>query len=139
MATEMIKRILFVAMVFFYLVAGINHFVMPEFYYPLIPDYLPSKVLLNSSSGALEILLAIGMLIPQTRRWSATGIILLLLVFIPSHIHFIQIGSCVNSSLCVPDWVAWIRLVVVHPVLIYWAWSFRDFNWSPVSYIEPVH
>ena len=139
MATKLIRKLGFLGMIFFYLVAGINHFIMPEFYYPLIPDYLPAKVLINGVSGSLEILLAIGMLIPWTRKWSALGIILLLLVFIPSHIYFIQIGSCVDSSLCVAEWIAWIRLVVVHPVLMFWAWCYRDFNWTQVSDNESGH
>ena len=126
----MIKKVLFGALVFFYLVAGMNHFIMPEFYYPLIPDYLPNKVVINTISGVIEILLACGLLIPNTRKWSALGIILLLLAFIPAHVHFILIGGCVDASLCVPDWVAWVRLLVIHPVLIYWAWYFKNYKWN---------
>jgi uncharacterized membrane protein len=35
-----VKKLLLVVMILFYLLAGINHFVNPEFYYPLIPPYL---------------------------------------------------------------------------------------------------
>ncbi|MHA7131429.1 DoxX family protein [Algoriphagus namhaensis] len=111
-------------MAFFYLVAGVNHFIKPEFYLPLIPDYMPDAALLNIISGVAEILGAIGLLIPATRKLAAWGIILMLVAFVPSHVYFIQIGSCVPDVLCVDEWIGWVRLIVIHPVLIYWAWIY---------------
>lgn len=110
-------------MVAFYLAAGINHFRMPEFYYPLIPDYMGYKVLLNTVSGVAEIGLAL-LLVPLiTRRAAAWGIIALLLAFLPAHIWFITQGGCLDpQGLCVPVWVAWVRLLLIHPLLLGWAW-----------------
>jgi uncharacterized membrane protein len=104
------------------LVAGINHFLNPSFYLPLIPDYLPYPVHINIISGTLEVVLAMLLLHPKLRTFGSWGIIVLLLLFIPSHIYFIQIGACVPKGLCTPLWVAWVRLIVVHPLLGYWAW-----------------
>lgn len=112
-------------MIVFYLVAGINHFWHPGFYLPLIPDYLPFKESLNLWSGIAEILLALGMIFSQSRRWAAFGLIAMLIAFVPSHIHFIQIGSCVEGGLCTPPWVAWLRLLLIHPLLMWWAWANR--------------
>ncbi|MEM9918721.1 MAG: hypothetical protein AAF990_11530, partial [Bacteroidota bacterium] len=61
----------------------------------------------------------------QSRRWAAFGLIAMLIAFVPSHIHFIQIGSCVEGGLCTPPWVAWLRLLLIHPLLIWWAWANR--------------
>lgn len=109
-------------LVLFYLAAGFNHFISPRFYLPLIPPYFPEKELLNSLSGVIEILLAIGAAMPFTRRFAAYGILAMLLAFVPAHIWFIQQGGCVDpAGLCVPGWVAWARLIVVHPLLIWWA------------------
>ena len=47
------------AMALFYVVAGLNHFVNPAFYLPLIPPYFPYHTLINVSSGVIEILLGI--------------------------------------------------------------------------------
>lgn len=114
-------------MIAFYLAAGINHFRMPEFYYPLIPDYLGNKVLLNILSGIAEILLAIGLIWVDTRKWAAFGVIALLIAFLPAHIWFITQGGCLDpNGLCVPVWVAWIRLLVIHPLLIWWGWFHRN-------------
>lgn len=110
------------AMAAFYLFAGINHFWHPDFYLPLIPEWLPQPELLNSISGVAEIACGALLFASKYRKWAGRGIIVLLIAFIPSHIHFIQIGSCVPGGLCVPAWVAWVRLLIIHPLLMGWAW-----------------
>lgn len=109
----------------FYLFAGTNHFINPAFYLDLIPDYLPYHDAINLVSGVVEIGFGIGLLFPSTRKLAALGIIAMLIAFIPSHWYFIQIGGCVDGGLCAPLWVGWVRLVIIHPLLIYWAWSCR--------------
>ncbi len=107
----------------FYVFAGVNHFVDPEFYYGLIPDYLPFPDLIIVVSGIAEIVLGIGVLFQRTRKWSSYLIVAMLISFIPSHVYFLQIGSCVEGGLCVAEWISWARLLVIHPLLIWWAWS----------------
>ncbi|GAB4420613.1 MAG: DoxX family protein [Bacteroidia bacterium] len=114
-----------VVMILFYLLGGINHFVNPGFYLLLIPGYLPWPDLLNILSGIFEVGLALALILPRTRRLAAWGIIAMLVAFIPAHIHLIQIGGCVAEGLCIPLWVVWARLVVIHPLLMAWAWSVR--------------
>ena len=82
----------------FFFIAGINHFINPDFYLPLIPKYLGYPEFINYSSGLVEVLLSIGLLLNSTRKITAYLIIGLLIVFIPSHVYFIAIGSCV------PQW-----------------------------------
>jgi uncharacterized membrane protein len=106
----------------FFVIAGSNHFINPQFYLPLIPNYLPFPEVLNYLSGVLEMVLGVGILLKSTRRIAAIAIIVLLVLFLPSHIHFIQLGSCIEEGLCVPSWMAWGRLMVIHPLLIYWAY-----------------
>lgn len=107
----------------FYVLAGINHFINPDFYLPLIPPYFENIVLVNVLAGVVEIGLGLLVIPAKTRKWGVLGIIALLIAFIPSHVYFIQIGGCVEAGLCVPAWVAWIRLLVIHPMLMYWAWQ----------------
>lgn len=120
---KLITRYLLIA---FYVFAGINHFWHAYFYYPIIPPYLQQwGYQLNSLVGILEISFGVGFLFSITRKAAAIGIILLLLAFIPTHIYIIQIGSCVPNGLCVPQWIGWVRLLIVHPILIAWAWWCR--------------
>ncbi len=121
----MLRKIGLTVMTAFYLLGGINHFWHPEFYAPLIPPYLPFHPAINLLSGLAEIVLAIGLLLPNTRSYSAYGIVLLLILFIPSHVYFIQIDGCVDDGLCAPMWVAWLRLLLIHPLLMLWAWAYR--------------
>ncbi len=112
-------------MILCYVAAGTNHFLNPNFYMPLIPAYLPFHGAINTTSGIIEISFAL-LLIPNfTRKGAAFGIIMMLIAFIPAHIYFIQQNSCAGE-LCVPSWVGWVRLCIIQPILIYWAWSNRN-------------
>ena len=104
-----------------YVIAGINHFLHPHTYYILIPPYLPFPVQLNSLSGALEIVLGASLLLPATRKAGATGIVILLVLFIPVHIYMIQKGGCMGGPTCVPLWLVWLRLFPGQFILIAWA------------------
>ncbi|MDX1628410.1 MAG: hypothetical protein R3345_06905, partial [Fulvivirga sp.] len=99
-------------------------FNMPEVYQEVIPPYLPFPTLLNTLSGGLEILLGLLLLPHKTREYAAYGIIALLIAFIPAHLHFIQIDSCINDW-CIPAWASWVRLLVIQPLIILWAWWVR--------------
>lgn len=106
----------------FFILGGINHFVNPKFYLPLIPNYMPYHSFLNLASGAGEILAGIAVIIPTTKKLGSYAILFLLIAFIPAHIYFIQKGGCLSDTLCVPVWIAWARLFIIHPLLMYWAY-----------------
>lgn len=118
---KIVQKFLIYCMGYFYLVAGVNHFVTPDFYIPLIPPFFTNPEWINILSGVAEVLLGLGVLYLPTRKRAAWGIFGLLLCFIPSHVYFIQIGSCIEGGLCAPEWVGWFRLLVVHPLLLFWA------------------
>jgi len=120
------KKISLYLQSFFYVFAGSNHFINPDFYFPLIPDYLSGLSFeINVASGLIEILFGIGLLFSKTRKMAALGIILMLIAFIPSHVYFVQIGSCIDGGLCVSPWIGWGRLSIIHPLLIWWAYAAR--------------
>ena len=110
----------------FYIIAGINHFINPEFYYSLIPDYFIFIVEFNAMAGFAEILFGLLLFFTSTRKFASYSIIVMLLIFITSHFFFIQQGSCIDDGLCVPQWIGWVRLVVIHPILVWWSWSVRN-------------
>lgn len=113
----------------FYIVAGVNHFINPDFYIPLIPDYLQGVAGgINFLSGAIEIGFGAALLVTKTRKLAAYGIVLMLIAFVPSHVYFIRIGSCIDGGLCVDEWIGWGRLVVIHPLLIWWVYDVKNFG-----------
>ncbi|MFZ9504711.1 MAG: hypothetical protein ACO263_09090 [Cyclobacteriaceae bacterium] len=126
---NLIRTSLFLLQIIFYSFAGINHFINPDVYWPLIPDYLSELSFgINLMAGTLELSLALLLIPKQTRKMASLGIILLLIAFIPSHIHFITSGLTAVGPLKVTTEMAWIRLVLIHPLLIWWAWSARFFT-----------
>lgn len=121
------KSILLITMIAFYLFAGSYHFVNPGFYAPFFPPYLAKWAdTLNSLAGIAEIILAIGLCFSKTRNSSVLGIIALLIAFIPAHIYMIQVGSFTIGSFQMTPLIAWIRLLILHPLLILWAWSLKN-------------
>lgn len=114
-----------VIMSIFYLLAGINHFRNPDAYYKIIPAYFSNYTLINALSGLAEIVLAILILIPQTRKYACYLVIVMLLAFIPAHIYMFKVGFCIKDY-CLPQWAIWMRLIVLQPLLIYWAWRNRN-------------
>lgn len=107
-----------------YIAAGINHIWHPQFYIKIIPDYFPQKALLNILAGIAEITLGLLLFPAATRRWAAYGVVAMLVAFITVHVWMIQKGGCYfNSVKCIPDWLLWVRLIVLQPLLIFWAWS----------------
>jgi len=120
--TSMTKNIGVYLMALFYLLAGINHFLSPEGYYQIIPEYLGDPSLINIASGIAEIVFALLLLVPETRKAACYGIILMLIAFIPAHIQMIRTGFCIQHTLCLSTWVLWARLLIFQPLLIWWAW-----------------
>lgn len=77
----------------FYILAGANHFIMPNFYLKIIPPYLPFPKAINISSGILEIVLGVLLLTPMYSIYAAWGIILLLVFVFPANIYHFQISK----------------------------------------------
>lgn len=125
---SLIKKLFFFLLFSSYFSGGINHFLMPEIYWPLIPPYLVYIKELNLISGVIEVILALGLLFGNTRKLACFGIIAMLIAFLPTHIYFIEMGSCISDSICFDPWVAWIRLIVIQPLLMYWAFVYRNYN-----------
>jgi len=75
------------AFAIFFVVAGINHFVNPDFYLQIIPPYLPWHDAINAVSGAAEVLLGILVAIPRTRRIGGWGSIALLIAIFPANLY----------------------------------------------------
>jgi uncharacterized membrane protein len=123
MKYPLLRNILLVVLILFYLFAGANHFINPSFYLPIIPPYFfnwANEV--NILSGVAEILLAL-FLIPKSTRFKAgMGIIIMLFVFIPSHIYFIQKGEFKIGTILFNPLKSSIRLFIGQPLLILWAY-----------------
>lgn len=118
-------KLLRILLIAFFLFAGSYHFINPSFYYDQIPPYFTNKELINYAAGTIEILLALGVWNKPTRHWASLGIVMLLAAFIPTHWYVIQQNGCIPTAYCVPIWIAWLRLLILQPLLMWWAWVVR--------------
>jgi uncharacterized membrane protein len=107
-----------------FILGGINHFVMPEFYLQIMPPYLPAPLFLVYLSGFVEIGFGIALLIPKYSRRAAWGIILTLIGVFPANIYM-----AMNAEKF-PDLsplIIYLRLPLQF-VLIAWAFWFTKNN-----------
>ena len=116
-----IKTVLLYTMGVFYVVAGVNHFLSPDFYLRLMPPYLPWHSELVALSGVAEILCGVGVAVPQTRVMAAWATIALLIAIFPANIHVAandvpMVGADQGAGI-----VSWVRLPF-QAVFIAWAW-----------------
>jgi len=121
-------------LILFYLVAGVNHFRNPGSYLRIIPGYIPYPSAANILAGCFELLFALLMIFPKTRRLAAWGIMMMLLAFLPVHISMIGNAPLKLGDLLVTPLLAWVRLVVLQPLLITWAWWYTRNSDQNVSH-----
>lgn len=106
-------------MAILYILAGINHFIMPRFYEKIIPPFLGNKKLINWLSGLAEIILGVFLLIPAYTSIAAWGVIALLIAVYPANIYHFMKG-CRKKKMVV---VLALRLPLQF-VLMWWAYLF---------------
>ncbi|TMM57317.1 DoxX family membrane protein [Maribacter algarum] len=119
---KIVWKVLQVLLSIFLIYAGIQHFLKPEFYEPFVPTFLPAKTMMVYASGIVEIVLGVLMFIPKYTKLGATGVILLMLIFLPIHISdvFSDIPAIGNHD------AALIRLPFQF-LFIAWAYAVRRF------------
>jgi uncharacterized membrane protein len=116
------KKALLYSFIILYAIAGVLHFLIPEVYLEAIPDWLGNKMLVNYTAGIVEISVALLAFFSKTRKTAGIITMAMLLAFSISHVYFLQNGSCARDF-CIPSWIGWMRLLIVHPLLIFWAWK----------------
>ena len=114
---KMIGKLLFALL---FILGGVNHFIDPNFYLKMMPEYIPMHLEMIYISGVFEILLGIGLLIPKYSRLAAFGLILLLIAIFPANLHMALNASQFSE---IPDIGLWVRLPVQF-LLIWWAWTY---------------
>jgi len=113
-----VKRIALYALSLFFVLAGVNHFLSPDFYLPMMPDYLPWHVELVQVSGLLEIVGGVGVLVPRLRRFAGLGLIALLVAIYPANVNMALHPERFPD---LPRWALYARLPF-QLAFIAWAW-----------------
>lgn len=104
-----------------FVVAGVNHFLRPDFYASIMPRYLPWHIALVYLSGIVEIVLGTPLLlVPRFQAAAAWGLVGLLIGVFPANVHM---AVHANSFPSFHPVVLWIRLPL-QAILIAWAYGY---------------
>lgn len=86
----------------------------------MMPPSVPYPELMVTFTGICEILGAIGLLIPRTRRIAAIALILFLIAVLPANIHAARAGVTIGGSAATPL-IPRIALQVLFIALLWWS------------------
>lgn len=84
---RMLKLVLKFVLAALFVLAGVNHFLNPEFYVRMMPPYLPYHLFLVYLSGVLEIVFGVLLVTRKFARLAAFGLIALLVAIFPANLH----------------------------------------------------
>jgi len=114
-----------IAMAVMLLFTSLGHFKFPKGMAMMLPDFMPAKVAMVYVTGFIEIVAAIGLLIPSTQYLTAILLITFFIFILPSNIY----GAIkrVNLEKATYDGPGlsylWFR-VPLQVLFIWWAWYF---------------
>jgi len=117
------RRFGLIALAVFFVVAGINHFLNPDFYVAMMPPYLPLHLELVYISGVLEVLGGLAVLLPATRAHAGWGLIALLIAVYPANIHMALNPAEFEDA---PAWALYARLPMQFVFMAWAYWATRS-------------
>jgi uncharacterized membrane protein len=115
--------LIFVFLWFF--IGGIAHFAVTQTEMRIVPPYIPWPRTTVLISGALELLGALGMVMPRFRAAAGLGLLLLTLAVTPANVYMLQRWDLFP----VPYWALVARLPLQVVLLGIIAWSTDVKSW----------
>jgi uncharacterized membrane protein len=117
------QRIGLILVFLWFLLGGVAHFSLTEVEMRIVPPSIPWPRAAVLISGVFELLGAIGILIPFTRRAAGIGLFLLTIAVTPANVYMLQHAELFN----VPRWALIVRLPFQALLLALILWS----TWKP--------
>jgi uncharacterized membrane protein len=121
--TPILKRIGLILVFVWFLFGGVAHFALTEVEMRIVPPFIPWPRAAVLVSGVFELLGAVGILIPATRRAAGIGLFLLTIAVTPANVYMLQHAELFN----VPRWALVVRLPFQVVLLALILWS----TWTP--------
>jgi uncharacterized membrane protein len=117
------KRLGLILVFLWFLFGGVAHFSLTEAEMRIVPPAIPWPRAAVLVSGVFELLGAVGILIPATRRAAGIGLFLLTIAVTPANVYMLQHAELFN----VPRWGLIVRLPFQAVLLALILWS----TWTP--------
>lgn len=86
----------------------------------MVPPFIPNPEFMVTFTGICEVLGAIGLLVPRTRRMAAVALIVLLVAVLPANIHAAQTGVTLGGAAATPI-IPRVILQAVFIALLWWS------------------
>lgn len=102
-----------------FVAAGTAHFASPRGFEKIVPPPLPAREAVLAS-GVFEVLGGLGLLVPQTRRAAAVGLIALLITVFPANVYAAMRPATMAWA---PEWALWARLPAQPLLMAFAAWA----------------
>jgi uncharacterized membrane protein len=118
-----LKRLGLIVVFLWFLLGGVAHFSLTEVEMRIVPPAIPWPRAAVLISGVFELLGAVGILIPATRRAAGIGLFLLTIAVTPANVYMLQHAELFN----VPRWALIVRLPFQAVLLALILWS----TWTP--------
>src|SRR3954463_14574537 len=113
----MLNTTLRVVFALFFIGAGINHFIVTDFYLRMMPTYLPMHRELVQVSGVAEVVLGAPLLVPGRTAAAAWGLIALLIAVFPATRQMPLLPETFSVFVSTPLWLP----LPIQALLIAWA------------------
>ena len=85
-----IKLITIYFMSIAYTYVGVRHFIDPDFFLAIMPNYLSMHLFFVYLTGLMEVVFWLLLAFRKTRKFASYGIIILLLIVFPANIHLVE-------------------------------------------------
>ena len=108
----------------FFTFTGVMHFLIPRTYEAIMPPYLPYHREAVIVSGVGEIVGALAVIPPSTRRpFARWWLLILLLAVFPANVHMAVRPEQIKGLDLdrIPRWTLWARLPL-QPLCAWWVW-----------------
>jgi len=119
MTQQTLKRVGLVVVFLWFFVGGYFHFAATDVEMRIVPQFIPWPRAAVLASGVFELLGAMGILIPATRRAAGVGLFLLTIAVTPANVYMLQHAELFS----VPRWALIVRLPFQAALLALIIWS----------------
>jgi len=73
-----------------YTYVGVRHFIDPDFFLAIMPNYLSMHLFFVYLTGLMEVVFGLLLAFRKTRKFASYGLIILLIIVFPANIHLVE-------------------------------------------------
>ncbi|MBT3594171.1 MAG: DoxX family membrane protein [Hellea sp.] len=120
----------FFAVFFFY--AGLMHFVQEESFTAIVPPFIPFPKLIVWTTGLMELVFAILLILPRYRKLAGFLLAPFLLAVLPANIHMAMNNIPFGEMSATPT-TLWLRVALQFPLILLILWVTGNISRSFIS------